>query len=144
MGASKGGRDVDIGDLRDAADRFERSIDHQIQTLNDIDNKAEHVTRLLGLLIGAILSVLAVAVRVNDGTISPPNTPLFVLFVAGLASLVLAMGLSIIAYLSSRFKIGLHYRPAYLLSQQAYSVGKATHYKRISVPTRTIWKRTKR
>lgn len=131
MGPPDGGEDIDVEDLVDAADRFERSIDVQIQTLNAVNDKAEHVTRLLGLLIGAILSVVAVGVRVNDGSLSPPNTPLLLLFIAGLASLLLAMTLSTITYLSSKFKIGLHYRPAQLLSQDAYSVGKQTHYKRI-------------
>lgn len=122
---------LEIGSLVDTADRFERTIDHQIQLIDGIDNKAEHVTRLLGILIGAILSVLAVGVRINNGKIEPPNTPLFIMFVFGVLSLILAMAFSIITYLSSRFKIGLHYRPANLLSQGDYDVVDRKHYKRI-------------
>lgn len=124
------GRD-DVDTLIDTANRFERSLDHQVQALNDIDNKAEHITRLLGILIGALLSVLAVAVRINNGRIHLPTLPLSIMFVCGLLLLILAMIFSIITYLSSRFKIGLHYRPARLLSQEDYDIEKETHYRRI-------------
>jgi len=117
--------------LQDAANRFERTLDYQIQIINDIDNKAEHVTRLIGLLIGALLSVLAVAVRINDGSVPVPSPPVYYSFMVGVVLLLLAMAFSIVTYLSSKFKIGLHYRPAQLLSQPDYHVDESTHIRRV-------------
>ncbi|MCF2165555.1 hypothetical protein KVP04_05565 [Halobacterium salinarum] len=117
--------------LEDAVDRFERTLNHQIQIINEIDKKAEHVTRLIGLLVGAILSVLAVAFRINNGQVSPPNLPIWVAFSAGVFLLISSMTFSIITYLSSRFKIGLHYQPAQLLNQSDYDVKKEKHIRRV-------------
>lgn len=123
--------DDTVETLKDTADRFERTIDHQIQIINEIDSKAEHITRLLGVLIGAILSVVAVALRINEGELNPPNTPLLLHFIIGIALLLFSMLASIITYLSSRFKIGIHYRPANLLSQTDYEIDSETHYRRV-------------
>lgn len=117
--------------LRDAANRFERTLDYQIQLINDIDNKAEHVTRLIGVLIGALLSVLAVAIRINGGSVPPPRPPIYLSFMTGIGLLLAAMAFSIVTYLSSKFKIGLHYRPAQLLSQHQYHVDELTHIRRV-------------
>jgi len=120
-----------IETLVDTADRLERSLDHQIETIDGIDNKAEHVTRLLGILIGAILSIVAVAIRVNDGAIDSPALPLFLLFVFGLVLLLVSMLFSIVTYLSSRFKIGLNYSAGKLLSQSEYDIDQEKHYRRV-------------
>lgn len=127
-------KDVDEDDLEnsllDATDRFERTLDTQIQLINDIDSKAEHVTRLIGVFIGALLSILAVAFRINNGEVTPLSTPIFVSFVLGIILLLLSMGGSIVTYLSSKFKIGLHYNPALLLSRSNYDTDLETHLRR--------------
>jgi hypothetical protein len=131
MGSEDEDHSDQIETLIDTADRLERSLDHQIETIDGIDNKAEHVTRLLGILIGAILSIVAVAIRVNDGTIDPPALPLFLLFVVGLVLLLVSMLFSIVTYLSSRFKIGLNYSAGKLLSQSDYDLEIEKHYRRV-------------
>lgn len=60
--AGNGSTDVAGRPTGDAIDRFERVVDMQADLLSDIDNKAEHVTRLVGLLLGVVLTALLVGV----------------------------------------------------------------------------------
>jgi len=120
----------DAESLSDAVDRFERTLDKQIDIINEIDNKAEHITRLLGVFIGAIISTIAVGFRITDGDVTTITSYVFVPFVFGVVFLIAAMTMSTVTYLSSKFKIGLHYRPANLLSQKSYSVDKEKHLRR--------------
>lgn len=55
----------------DAANRLERAMDTQIQILEGIDDKAEHVTRLVALLIGIVFSVISFVTQLGRTPFSP-------------------------------------------------------------------------
>ncbi|WP_157078575.1 hypothetical protein [Halalkalicoccus paucihalophilus] len=90
----------------DALDRYERMIDVQIQTLNDIDNKAEYLTRYLAILIALLFTgaSFVLDVGVADGFVS--ELSLFTTLVLGLLALTVSVVFSIITYLSSVFQYG--------------------------------------
>lgn len=90
----------------DALDRYERMIDVQIQTLNDIDNKAEYLTRYLAILIALLFTgaSFVLDIGVADGFVS--ELPLFATLVLGLLALTVSVVFSIITYLSSVFQYG--------------------------------------
>ena len=92
---------------QDMADQLERVLDLQISLINDTDTKAEHVTRLVGILLGVILTALSISFRFNGG---PPQAslPTSIAFGLGLVGLLVSMLLAIITYLSSQFELGLH------------------------------------
>ena len=91
----------------DGMDRLEREIDHQVALLDAIDTKAEHVTRLVILLVGVILTAISIGIRMTGG---PPaaSVPVRIAFAAGMAGLVATMVTAIVTYLSSRMRLGLH------------------------------------
>ncbi|KYH24012.1 hypothetical protein HAPAU_40910 [Halalkalicoccus paucihalophilus] len=81
-------------------------IDVQIQTLNDIDNKAEYLTRYLAILIALLFTgaSFVLDVGVADGFVS--ELSLFTTLVLGLLALTVSVVFSIITYLSSVFQYG--------------------------------------
>ena len=65
------------------------------------------MTRLVGILLGVILTALSISFRFNGG---PPQAslPTSIAFGLGLVGLLVSMLLAIITYLSSQFELGLH------------------------------------
>jgi len=114
----------------DAADRLERTIETQISIINGIDDKAEHITRLIGILIGLVFSVLSLAANIDGVEIGTTSIPAELAFTLGILSLLAAMGAAIVTYLSSRFRIGLNYNVGYYLSESD-DVEFHTHIQRV-------------
>ncbi|MFA9518395.1 hypothetical protein ACERIT_14475 [Halopenitus sp. H-Gu1] len=100
----------------DTADRLERSIERQISIINGIDDKSEHVTRLIGILIGLLFSVLSLIANLDSITFEDATISIKIGFILGLGSLLLAMASAIVTYLSSRFRIGLNYNVGHYMS----------------------------
>lgn len=115
----------------DAADRLERSLDVQINQIADIDNKAEHVTRLVGVLIGAIFTLFSVASRIPAIELEPPSIPVGLAFTSGVILLLASMGAAIVTYLSSKYRIGLHEATGNLLSREDYETDFDEHVRRV-------------
>lgn len=118
----------------DAADRLERNLDVQSTTLNEIDKKAAHVTRLLGILIGLVLSVVSIGLKLGaDGDGGLPSIALqtFLSFTFGVTFLVLSMAAAIVTYLSSKFKIGLNSTAGHLLQNPDYNTNTEQHIRRV-------------
>lgn len=101
----------------DAADRLERAIETQISIINGIDDKAEHITRLVGILIGLVFSVLSLVANLDSVEIGTTTFPVEIAFTLGILGLLVAMGAAIVTYLSSRFRIGLNHKVGYYLSE---------------------------
>lgn len=123
--------DSDIEAYTDAADRLERGIDHQVNIINGIDDKAEHVTRLLGILIGLIFSVLSFATQSKFLQVREPSNAAILTFLLGVLFLLVSMGSAIITYLSSRFRIGLHPSVGGYLSEPDVEIEQEMHLKRV-------------
>lgn len=115
----------------DAADRLEGQIETQVSIINSIDDKSEHVTRLIGILIGLVFSVLSLVVNYKPAQFGEATLPIELAFIFGIASLLLAMGAAIVTYLSSRFRIGLHYTVGYYLSDPDDDVDFDVHIRRV-------------
>jgi hypothetical protein len=100
----------------DAANRLERVIDIQIETLNGIDDKAEHVTRLIGTVLTLALAVLTLIARFNgEEGIEPIPITVSLPFAAGVILLLAAMAAAILTYVKSRFQIGIGAKSAQVL-----------------------------
>jgi hypothetical protein len=85
----------------DSLNRFERTLDVQIDLINEIDNKASNVVRYTVILIGAIFTGVSVIPR--SGVVSLDDIgslPRFLFFI-GVISLIIAVCSSIITYLSN-------------------------------------------
>lgn len=121
----------DIDARKDAVDRLERVLDIQIEAINEIDAKAEYVTRLVAILLGIILSAFSVATQVDEIPLPEPSVPTIIAFGGAIGLLLLSMGAAIITYLSSKFKIGLSYKVGYLLSDPGYKTTVDTHIRRV-------------
>lgn len=115
----------------DAADRLERVIDTQIATIEGIDTKAEHVTRLVAILLGAVLSLVSVSVQFDGFEAGALPGPVVLLGATGVVSLVLAMAGAIVTYLSSEFKMGLHPGVGRLLSRPEHRTTPGRHVRRV-------------
>lgn len=101
-----------------------------IETLHGIDDKAEHMTRLVGLLLGTVLSVLSLAVRAEGIALALPSPLTGLTLAAGLGCLLVSMGLAIVTYLRSRFEVGPGRRVGWLLSDPDYSITAEEYVRR--------------
>ncbi len=108
---------TDVEPLLDASDRLERVLERQLSTIDGIDEKAAHVTRLIGILIGLVFGVLSLAGNVGQGSLPRVDLPVQLAFLIGMTGLLAAMGAAIVTYLSSKFRSGLHYDVGYYLSE---------------------------
>jgi hypothetical protein len=124
----------DLDPYVDTADRLERNLDVQSNTLNEIDKKAEHVTRLLGILIGLVLSVVSIGLKLGvgeNGDLPSVALQTFLGFTTGITFLVLSMAAAIVTYLSSKFKIGLNSTAGHLLQNPDYDIEMEQHVRRV-------------
>jgi hypothetical protein len=103
--------DVESGDewspKQDAIDRFERMVDVQVQTLNEIDTKAAELMRLLAVLLGVVLTGLSLIPEFKTLALEVDSVPLVVAAAIGVGGLLSSLGFAIITYLSSRFGYGV-------------------------------------
>lgn len=115
----------------DGANRLERVIDLQIETINDIDTKAEHVNRLLGLLIGVVLSAVSIVAQLEGVQLSEAAPMAQLAFFLGILALLASMGAAVITYLSSRVEAGLSPAAGYHLSNPNTQTTMDEHIRRV-------------
>lgn len=128
---SPSSQQFDIDAYVDATDRLERAMDTQVQILEGIDNKAEHITRLIALLIGIIFSVISFVTQLSRTPFSPPPSTILIAFGIGVGSLFVSMGTAIITYLSSQYKIGLHGDVGEVLSDESFAIEMPEHIRNV-------------
>ena len=115
----------------DAADRLERVIDAQSTTLERIDTKSERIARLLGILLGVVLSSLSLGMQLQRPQLASLPLPTRLAFLFGVGFLALALAGAVVTLLSSRYKIGLGHDVGDLLSRSDYDVSTETHLRRV-------------
>lgn len=115
----------------DAADRLERAMDTQVQIIEGIDTKAEHVTRLIALLLGILFSVISLVTQLRETPFASPPPPILAAFGIGVGSLLVSMGTGVITYLSSQYKIGLNDDVGEFLSDASVSTGLNEHLRNV-------------
>jgi len=135
---------IDDGDLTarvDAANRLERHLDEQLTSIQRIDDKAEHITRLLGVLLGLVFTALSVLSRfsTSESAGTSNSAPLLdtvavqteVAFLSGVVLLLASLFTSVITYLSSVVRRGLHPNVGHLLSRTDYETNADEHVRRV-------------
>lgn len=125
--------DPDVQPYVDAADRLERTLDAQLQTIRNIDSRAGFIIRIVGILLGVIVSAASILATVS--TNSGGGEVAFSVgaaAAAGLAAIGLlgAMVAAIVTYLSSSPVAGLEHQTAALLSSSGYETDLETHLRR--------------
>lgn len=86
-----------------------RTIDSQVQTLDDIDSKAARILRVNLVLLSLLLTGLSLAVDTGTTQTSPVQFPTLVnaYTTAGFVSLLLSTGLAGITYTASNLRAGM-------------------------------------
>lgn len=107
----------------DAVNRLERVIDTQIDTVDDLDQKAAYVTRFVGVVLGLVLTAVSLAFRLGDGALTT-SVPAILAVAAGVVGLVAAIAGAIVTYLSSKVVVGLHPRAAKTIADGEYGYGE--------------------
>lgn len=90
-----------IDERIDALDRFERTINTQLALLSKIDDKAANVVRYTSLLIGVLFTALTLAAQSKSLSLHDVAPLPSALFFVGTTSLLVAICVAIITYLSS-------------------------------------------
>lgn len=93
--------------LEDAINRFERTIDHQIDLLREIDNKAQRVVQYTAVLIGVIFTALSLILQTDNVALTDAGPNALASFLTGLGGFLFAICAAIITYLSSVQEYGL-------------------------------------
>jgi len=115
----------------DAARRLERVIDAQSNTLERIDDKSGRIARLLGILLGVVLSSVSVSAQITDLSFASLSTPMWLSFVAGIGFLLVSLATAILTLLSSRFRIGLTHATGDLLSREEFELEVDEHLRHV-------------
>lgn len=115
----------------DAAKRLERVIDAQSSTLERIDDKSGRIARLLGILLGIVLSTVSLSVQFTDVTFESLSTPTRLSFLVGVGFLLVSLAGTCITLLSTRYETGLGYATGKLLSKTDYEVSSERHLRRV-------------
>lgn len=92
---------------QDAIDRFERMMDIQVSTLEEIDSKAARLISFVGVLLGAIATVSRLLPAENLSFIDSSSYAGAIALLVGIFGLLLTLVYATITYLSSEFKYGL-------------------------------------
>lgn len=127
MGVDDGSSSGTQEPLLDAANRLERTIDKQLEIVADIDDKAVHTSRLVGILLALVFTLITLIIREGPRSLGHMTVPVQVAFALGLAALLLALGFAVVTYLSSRCRIGLHETVALYLQEHVDAVTHEEH-----------------
>lgn len=115
----------------DAAERLERVIDAQSTTLERIDDKSGRVARLLGILLGVVLSSVSLSAQITGVTFESLSTPTRLSFLAGIGFLLVSLVGASVTLLSTRYETGLGYATGMLLSRTDYEISSERHLRRV-------------
>lgn len=109
----------------------QRTLDHQLRTLDDIDNKAMSILRVNTVLIGLILSAFAIAADFQ-GQVPVADFSNGYLF-GGVISLLLSAMVAAATYTASDTEVGFSYETVHgvidaNLTEREFEVGAASSY----------------
>lgn len=107
MSGSEPDDDVDI--VKISREEAHRVIDNQVQTLNDIDDKAARLLRINLVLLGIILTGISLAVDTGTGSDSlQVVSDLYNTYtIGGVVMLLLSTGVAAVTYTSSSLQAGV-------------------------------------
>lgn len=124
--------DSEIQPYIDAADRLERTLDAQLQTIRNIDSRAGFIIRVVGILLGVVVSAASILATVSTNGGGGQAFSVMAAVAAGIAAIGLlgAMVAAVVTYLSSSPVAGLEHQTAALLSSAGYETDMETHLRR--------------
>lgn len=96
--------DHDVEALRTTQSEVRAVLDHQIQTFNDVDNKAARTFRLNAILLGLILTAVSFVVRSQSFDLGPFANWLTI---GGVVSLIVSFVSAVITYTTTEIRTGL-------------------------------------
>jgi hypothetical protein len=94
-------RDGDFDPELDLLSRYHDMLNTQMDSINEIDDKASNTARLIGVLFGLILTAASFGVTTEHIQLDDVSTAFFVMLSISLVTLLIALLLSITTYLSS-------------------------------------------
>jgi len=94
----------DIEALRIAQNEARTVLDHQIQTFNDVDNKAARTFRLNVILLGLILTAASFIARAETFDIGPYNN---IFTIGGVVSLIFSFIFAVVTYTTTQIETGI-------------------------------------
>lgn len=97
---------VDIDPPADLLDRYDDMVATQVETINEIDEKAATTMRVIAILLGVILSGLTILVNARIITEILRSPVALIWLITGLFFLLFSLAWAIYTYLSSRFLYG--------------------------------------
>lgn len=100
-------------------------VDIQVQTLNEIDEKAAKTARLIAVLLGLTLTGASLVPQLTPLSFDTSSGVLVASLGIGLGSLLLSLGFAVVTYLSSRFLYGPTEYLGWFLSE--YSVPRPAY-----------------
>ncbi|WP_436902407.1 hypothetical protein [Halovenus halobia] len=105
--------------------RYEQMIQTQISTLNDIDDKAAYVARLVAILTGLILSAASLAASRAEISLNVDTGAVLLLTGSSVSAFFISVVLAILTYLKSEFEYGPtigmgRYMSRYKVDEQQY------------------------
>lgn len=106
-------------------------IDAQSATLERIDDKSGQIARLLGILLGVVLSSVSLSTQLTGVSFTSLSTPTRLSFLLGTGFLLLSLAGASVTLLSTRYETGLGYATGKLLSRTDYEVSSERHLRRV-------------
>lgn len=98
--------EADSDCLIDVADRYQDTVDRQIDSLINFDRKAWRATRLIGILLSVTLSGYSIFWDDLGIEMSVQHAPFLLSFSIGVIGFLAALSFSILSYLSSSVGLG--------------------------------------
>ena len=118
VGENQPGREHDIEALRVTQDEARTVIDHQIQTFNDVDNKAAKTSRLNGLLLGLILTAASFLAQTSAFDVAPYVNNFTI---GGVILLIVSFIFAIVTYTTTNIETGVGPKDIRRLVDRKYS-----------------------
>ena len=118
VGENQPGREHDIEALRVTQDEARTVIDHQIQTFNDVDNKAAKTSRLSGLLLGLILTAASFLAQTSAFDVAPYVNNFTI---GGVVLLIVSFIFAIVTYTTTNIETGVGPKGIRRLVDRKYS-----------------------
>ncbi|WP_123623524.1 hypothetical protein [Halorubrum sp. CSM-61] len=111
---------VEYDQIENAINRFERTIDHQIDLLREIDNKAQRVVQYTAVLIGVLFTAISLIPETDSVSLADGGLIATISFLIGLGGFLLAICAAIITFLSSVQEYGLAREFGYNVSDEVF------------------------
>lgn len=86
--------------------RYEQMVQTQVGTLNGIDDKAAYVAKLVGIVLGLLVSIVSLVVGTETIEISLDTGFTLLMVALAISAFFISMAYAIITYLSSKFQYG--------------------------------------